>query len=251
MSYAMTHLLVADRFLKTHPADNNELFMLGSIAPDAVHSRPDFTKRIKADSHCLPEEENWGEICKEAPLIKWYGRLRDFWREKSVLASDADTRSFLKGYTLHALTDIYNNAKFYAPCWMKFGLEDVDGFRKAYRNECIIQDNWIMHSDPEISKTAQTLLITTDKYDLKEIISRLGLDKFFTADDLRLSVEYLLKEHENDVQVSLEGLSMVSQKSTEKFISEAENECEQILFDFPDAGRRFCIPETKDHYTGE
>ena len=84
MSYAMTHLLVADRFLKTHPADNNELFMLGSIAPDAVHSRPDFTKRIKADSHCLPEEENWGEICKEAPLIKWYGRLRDFWREKSV-----------------------------------------------------------------------------------------------------------------------------------------------------------------------
>lgn len=243
MSYAMTHLVIADRFLKTHPMGNSELFLLGSIAPDAVHSRSDFTKRIKARSHCLQEEETWGEICTEEPLIKWYGRLKDFWFETSVLADDSDTESFLKGYTLHILTDIFNNAIFYAPCWKNFGLEDVDGFREAYRRECIIQDNWIMLSDPDIAKTAQALLITVDKYDLKKIISQLDLEKHFSSDDLRGSIEYLLKEHENDVSVSFDGLSMVSQRGTEKFFSEVESECEKMLFDFPDAGRKFCIPE--------
>ena len=243
MSYAMTHLVIAKRFLKTHPVGNRDLFMLGSIAPDAVQSRPDFTTRIKARSHCLQEEENWGEIYTEEPLIKWYGRVRDFWNETNGLATDVDTESFFKGYTLHILTDIFNNARFYGPCRVKFGLEDVGSFRDAYRKECIKQDDWIWLSEPKITEEARNLLSTADKYDIASIISGLGLDKHFSADDLRGSVKYLLNGHENVTSVSFEGLSMVSETGTKNFISDVEAECEQMLFNFSDCGRKFRILE--------
>ena len=243
MSYAMTHLLIADRYLDNNPVENRELFMLGSIAPDAVHSRPDFTKRIKARSHCLQEEENWGEIYTEEPLIKWYEMLRNFWRETSSLATDSDSMSFLKGYTLHILTDIYNNARFYGPCRIKFGLDSVDDFREAYRAECILQDNWIWNGNPKLKDIAHTLSDTTEKYDLAGLLSKLNIDKHFSADDLKGSIAHLLKKQTKYVSVSLEGLSMVSESGTEHFISDVESECEKMLFDMPDAGRKFRILE--------
>ena len=243
MSYAMTHLMIADRFLADNKIENSEFFMLGSIAPDAVHSRPDFTKRIKARSHCLQEEENWGEIYTEEPLIKWYEMLRNFWRETSVLTIDADTESFLMGYTVHILTDIFNNARFYGPCRIKFGLDDVDAFREVYREECILQDNWIWNGNLQLKEIADTLGTTVEKYDLAAILSNLKIDKHFSADDLRGSVAHLLKKQTKFVSASLEGLSMVSENGTEFFISDVVSECENMLFDMPEAGRRFRILE--------
>ena len=239
MSYAMTHLIIAAMFAENVSVGNRDLFLLGSIAPDSVHSRADFTKRLKAQAHYLQEEENWGEVYEEAPMIKWYDMLKAFYREKSRLAADAETEAFLKGYTLHILTDIFNCCKFYAPSWMKFGLDRVDEFRKVYRNECILQDNWLYQTNPKSAEITQAISRAAEAFDLAAILSRLGLDKFMTADNIRDVVAYHLKNYEQASPVSLEGLNFVSECASHSFISEVEAECESLLFALPEVGRRF------------
>lgn len=239
MSYAMTHLIIADMFAENVPVACRDLFLLGSIAPDSVHSRADFTKRLKARCHYLQEEENWGEVYEEAPMIKWYGMLKAFYRKKSVAATDPAAEAFLKGYTLHILTDIFNCCKFYAPSWMKFGLDKVDDFRKVYRSECILQDNWLYQTNPKSAEITQAIARAADAFDLSAILARLGLDKFMSAENIRDVVAYNLNNYKQSSPVSLEELNFVSEHASHSFISEVEAECENLLFDFPETGRRF------------
>ena len=241
MSYAMTHLIIADMFAKNVPVACKDLFLLGSIAPDSVHSRADFTKRLKARCHFLQEDESWGEVYEEAPMTKWYGMLKAFYTEKSRLVSEPETEAFLKGYTLHIQTDIFNCSKFYAPSWMKFGLDKVDEFRKVYRNECILQDNWLYQTNPKSAGITQALSRAVDAFDLSAILARLGLDKFMSTDNIRGVVAYNIKNYEQASSVSLEGLNFVSERASHHFICEVEAECESLLFDFPEIGRRFKV----------
>ena len=249
MSYAMTHLLIADLFAENVSVECKDLFLLASIAPDSIHFRADFSKRLKARCHFLQEEENWGEVYEEAPMIKWYDMLKAFYREKSTLAAEPETEAFLKGYTLHILTDIFNCSKFYAPSWMKFGLDRVGDFRKVYRNECILQDNWLYQTHPKSAEITQALSRAVDAFDLSAILVRLGLDKFISAKNLHEIVAYNLNNYENAQPVSLEGLNFVSERASHRFISEVEAECESLLFDLPEIGRRFkvappCMPKS-------
>ena len=241
MSYAMTHLIIADMFSENVPAACKDLFLLASIAPDSVHSRADFTKKLKARCHFLQEEENWGEVYEEAPMIKWYGMLKAFYTEKSRLVSEPETEAFLKGYTLHILTDIFNCCKFYAPSWMKFGLDKVDDFRKVYRDECILQDNWLYQTNPKSAEITQAVSRAVNAFDLSAILAHLGLDKFMSAENLHEIVAYNLNNYEKASPVSLEGLNFVSEQASHRFISEVEAECESLLFDFPEIGRRFKV----------
>lgn len=57
MSYAMTHLIIANEFAKQKSIIDKNIFLLASIAPDAVHARMDFSKQIKANAHFLQPEE--------------------------------------------------------------------------------------------------------------------------------------------------------------------------------------------------
>lgn len=239
MSYAMTHLIIADMFAENLSVGSRDFFLLGSIAPDSVHSRSDFTKRLKARAHYLQEEENWGEVYEEAPMIKWYDMLKAFYREKSRLAADLETEAFLKGYTLHILTDIFNCCKFYAPSWMKFGLERVEDFRKVYRSECILQDNWLYQTNKKSKEITQAISRAAEAFDLAAILARLGLDRFMTADNIRSTLAYNLKNYGQSSPVSLEGLNFVSESASHSFISEVEAECESLLFNLPEIGRRF------------
>lgn len=239
MSYAMTHLIIADIFAENLHVGSRDFFLLGSIAPDSVHSRSDFTKRLKARAHYLQEEENWGEVYEEAPMVKWYDMLKSFYHEKTCLAEDLETEAFLKGYTLHILTDIFNCCKFYAPSWMKFGLERVDEFRKVYRSECILQDNWLYQTNSKCTEIIQAISRAADSSELAAILAHIGLDRFITADNIRGTLAYNLKNYEQSSPVSLEGLNFVSESTSCSFISEVEAECESLLFELPEIGRRF------------
>ena len=243
MSYAMTHLIIADLFAENVSVGCRDLFLLASIAPDSIHFRADFSKRLKARCHFLQEEENWGEVYEEAQMIKWYDMLKAFYREKSMLAAEPETEAFLKGYTLHILTDIFNCSKFYAPSWMKFGLDRVGDFRKVYRSECILQDNWLYQTHPKSAKITQALCRAVDAFDHSAILARLGLDKFISADNLREVVAYNLNNYEKAQPVSLEGLNFVSEHASQSFISEVEAECESLLFDMPEIGRHFKVSQ--------
>ncbi|MCR5799900.1 MAG: hypothetical protein K6G69_07485 [Lachnospiraceae bacterium] len=241
MSYAMTHLIIADRFADNDRIKYKDLFLLASIAPDAVHARKDFSKELKARSHYLQEDAVWGEIYEESKMVKWYYRLKEFYTKRIQMAVNDPEVVFLQGYTLHILTDMFNCKLLYAPNWIKYGLDAVDAFRVEYRNECILQDNFLYQNYHRSSALEDELENAFVKYDIAEMITHLELSDLIDADNIIDNVRSNFKTLKEAPKASFEGLKMVSEKDSGSFIDEVESECERLLFTFPDAERTFNI----------
>ena len=110
MAFPLTHLLVADLVLKRGAFDFEPgAFLLGSIAPDAVHFRAgfegekggDFGAAKKVTHLCPISDEKWGQITDNAG---WGECIREFLR-----AGENGKDSLCAGFAVHALTDIHNN----------------------------------------------------------------------------------------------------------------------------------------------
>jgi len=92
MPLPMVHLAIA---VRTHELIGSELtpaFLLGSIAPDAIHMRPNTTRNDKQKTHLLPDASD--------PKDQHIGRLLDRYRARGPKAID-----FAEGYAAHILVD--------------------------------------------------------------------------------------------------------------------------------------------------
>ena len=99
MSYQMTHLEIAYRLLdkykwiKVRPD-----FLLGAIAPDAVHFHEEYHVEWKEQSHLWDCGPRWG-ITLDSD--KWKRNVLDFWDTHKT----DPNRDYIAGYCLHILTD--------------------------------------------------------------------------------------------------------------------------------------------------
>lgn len=86
----MVHLSVA---VNMYGADQNSYFFLGSIAPDAIHIRPNTRYHDKISVHLadLPEQR--------------FERARQLFAQYRTDESDANETAFADGYVTHLLTD--------------------------------------------------------------------------------------------------------------------------------------------------
>jgi len=91
MPLPMVHLAVVIQLCKQHGRDASPAFLLGSIAPDAIHSRPGTDRNDKQRVHLkdLPDEK-----CErvQSLFIKYYGE-------------GGEESEFAEGYAAHILTD--------------------------------------------------------------------------------------------------------------------------------------------------
>lgn len=76
MPFTMIHLHVAMRAAGSK-TEKKEEFLLGSIAPDAVHYLPDYTSSYKCRSHLLPDGIPWG-TCEGRNNELWEENIRKF-----------------------------------------------------------------------------------------------------------------------------------------------------------------------------
>ena len=72
-----------------------------------------------------------------------------FFADKMKLVTNEKEITFLKGYTLHILTDIFNCQLLYAPNLIRYDFK-VDEMRDEYRRECILQDNFLYKIMPTV-----------------------------------------------------------------------------------------------------
>ncbi|MCL2287129.1 MAG: hypothetical protein FWC32_12305 [Firmicutes bacterium] len=129
MAFPLTHLCVAYKVLETLPSPAPELFMLGSIAPDAVHFRAEFLNATQSNigpakkiTHLCPvSEERWGRV---TDVDGWKNCVRSFLRTNpgNPLAA---------GYAVHVLTDIYNHISI----WENFVTNHPEEAAKGYASE--------------------------------------------------------------------------------------------------------------------
>ncbi len=109
MAFPMTHMHIAYRLISSLPwIQDVSTYMVGSIAPDSVHFRDDYSGEIKSISHLFKYGPSWGVTVDNEG---WKKEILDFWnsnREKENL-------DFLTGYVVHILTDWMNDVYVWQP----------------------------------------------------------------------------------------------------------------------------------------
>ena len=132
MSFTMIHLIIADNISTavSHRIENLPQFFLGSIAPDAIHNRENYSSDLKKGTHLCVGPENWGRITNN-----------DEWKDNAMAFLHAYRGSalqdFITGYGIHILTDIYNNQNV----WNPFMRQYPDEIEKGYAGLLHQEDN--------------------------------------------------------------------------------------------------------------
>lgn len=117
MPFPMVHLCIADKILQSSNRLKNEAgFILGSIAPDAVHFRGNYSSDYKKVSHLCLSNKKWGEVTENDAWLK---------NVLKVLQENNNSRNndFYYGYCIHIISDILWNIKIWIP------------YRKKYKQE--------------------------------------------------------------------------------------------------------------------
>lgn len=143
MSYAMVHLEVAYRLLNKYDwIVKKGDFMLGAVAPDAVHFHDEYKVSLKEQSHLWDCGPKWGVTLYSD---RWKGNILKFWEEHK----GDENRDFIAGYCVHILTDWLNDLRIWSP-FKKENMEgdNVEEIYHIYGQEAYGSDQWLFwHGD--------------------------------------------------------------------------------------------------------
>lgn len=149
MSYPMVHLKIAYGLLARFSDGYIERlgdFLLGSVAPDAVHFHETYDVSLKEKSHIWKYGPCWGVTLDSEG---WRDAIYKFWKENR----DAENKDFLAGYCTHLLTDWENDRRIWAPFREKMEQgakrDEVYG---AYGKEAKGMDLWLYQNDEEVQE---------------------------------------------------------------------------------------------------
>ena len=153
MAFPITHLLVANTLLDRHPRPDTDAaqFLLGVLAPDAIHYREGFAgaemKNIgaaKKVTHLCPvSDERWGAVTDNEG---WIQCIEEFLRTytNSQLGDNVTKKGstmpmlangsnpLIEGYAVHNLTDCYNNMTLWYSFRSKHPAEAAKGYASGY-----------------------------------------------------------------------------------------------------------------------
>jgi hypothetical protein len=115
MPYQMVHMCIAKKVLELNPSVIIDLpqYYLGSLAPDAVHFRADFTPEDKKASHLCVGDERWGEVTNNDA---WLENIKKF----LCMHRGSENIDFIYGFCVHCLTDLRNNIEIWSPFKLKY-----------------------------------------------------------------------------------------------------------------------------------
>ena len=213
MSYQMTHLEVAYRLLDKYKwiKDGGD-FLLGAIAPDAVHFHEEYHLKLKEQSHLWNCGPRWG-ITLDSD--QWKRNVLDFW---SVHKTDSN-RDYIAGYCVHILTDWLNDIKIWSPFRNEnMQDEDVDSIYHIYGQEAYRGDQWLFRESNNSEKIL-SLLAEGRAYSIE--------DHVLQKDVETLKKHILSEQYKNTGNYDISGHRYCTKAVTLSFI----NECVESLSD--------------------
>lgn len=146
MSYPMVHLKVAYGLLARDSAGQIERqgdFLLGAVAPDAVHFHDGYHVSLKEKSHVWEFGPRWGITVDSEG---WLEAIRKFWKRNQRV----ENRDFMAGYCTHLLTDWENDRCIWTPFREKLMRgADLDEVYGQYAAEAHGIDQWLYQNDRE------------------------------------------------------------------------------------------------------
>lgn len=215
MSYQMTHLEVAYRLLEQYRwIKTGPDFLLGAIAPDAVHFHVKYHPELKEQSHLWDCGPRWG-ITLDSD--KWKRNVLDFW---NIHKTDSN-RDYIAGYCVHILTDWLNDIKIWSPFRnenMQNG--DVDAIYHIYGEEARRGDQWLYnesdHCEEIMSLLAKSRACSVENHVLQQ--------------DVETQKRYILSEQYKDKgDCDISGHRYCTEDVIVSFIDECVEELKDML----------------------
>lgn len=152
MSYQMIHLEIAYRLLEQYkwincPGD----FLLGAIAPDAVHFMDEYHVSFKEKSHLWNCGPKWGITTQSH---KWKENVLEFWNRHR----EESNKDFLAGYCVHILTDWLNDLRIWTP-FREANMKEnrVEEIYHIYGREAYGSDQWLYRNSSHTEEIMQLL----------------------------------------------------------------------------------------------
>lgn len=149
MSFQMIHMEIAYRLLQylpqvKHPAE----FILGSVAPDAVHMAPDaaclstdFDVSKKVQSHLFEGCGPWGDT---QDYERWEQNICAFFENVVTAEAEPARRDFALGIYAHCLTDRWNDLRIWRVAQRIYlPSMPVEEFKEIYYQEYRRIDWWL------------------------------------------------------------------------------------------------------------
>ena len=240
MSFPLTHLCVAWRVIEKlqNPVGNNLLptefilrhpaqFVLGSVAPDAVHYRKEFVGATqsgigpaKKTTHLCPvSEEKWGYVTDNEG---WVQCVKEFLQNSVGRNLRPTEKSLAAGYAVHVLTDIANNMGPWHNFTTNHPQEAAKGYTSAYYTDLKNIDLRLYHEIYKDSE-AEKLLQTATPQDMPGLVN---------CEEMRAIQENLLYVQYKDApqNVSTDNCVYVTYQQTLDFIENTAEFCVKQLF---------------------
>lgn len=215
MPFAMTHLSIAWNILRATPQiERPGDFLLGAVAPDAVHYRAQYVSQMKKDSHLCLGPEPWGRLTNNR---EWQANVLAFLQANR----QRKNRDFLQGYCSHILADIQNNIEIWGPFLQANGGAIREGLGSGYHRESAEMDRalYLTHPDRE---AIWMLLEGASACDLPGLVSREEIERMEDA---------LLHSNYAGVQsADVSAHRYVTQAVMERFIATASQSIRALLF---------------------
>ncbi|MCL1878214.1 MAG: hypothetical protein FWF80_05105 [Defluviitaleaceae bacterium] len=153
MAFPLTHLCIA--WHAKEIVSDVAQFLLGSIAPDAVHYRAEFTGAgqsnigaTKKITHLCPiSDERWGQVTDNDGWVKC---IKNF-------LSENPKSDFAAGYAAHCLADLWNNKTIWNDFRTRHPKEAAKGYASDYYNDLRNIDAQLYFENKDVEKIMQTL----------------------------------------------------------------------------------------------
>lgn len=204
MPYPISHLKIAWEIINrrkntAEQIEHPEAFLLGSIAPDAVHFAITNSNievyALKKISHIVMSDEAWGQVTDND---RWLGDLIGFYN-RHLRAGDVEP-DFLRGYYCHILADMYNNKNVWLP-YLKLHPElqnnMIDGQRSTIHNARGTIDKLMYHSWQD-KETVWVLLKSATVCRIQDAVVSETID-ILRADELERIRTHVLYEQYKDI----------------------------------------------------
>ncbi|WP_167747089.1 zinc dependent phospholipase C family protein [Cohnella luojiensis] len=125
MPLPLVHMCITEHIFRQKGMEVNPKFLLGSIAPDAIHMRENTTREDKNKTHFnIKEDYTINEI--------FQNKMRPFIDD---CPEDDQWTMFAKGYVSHVLTDLIWTQTIYDDFKRKVATEQIEDIRTLYYAE--------------------------------------------------------------------------------------------------------------------
>lgn len=218
MSFQMIHMEIAYRLLQffpqvKHPAE----FILGSVAPDAVHMALQFDVDRKVKSHLFEDCGPWGDT---QDYGQWKRNIAAFFKKNVKAEAEPARRDFALGICVHCLTDHGNDLKIWRKAQsMYLPSMSLEEFKDAFYREYRSIDQWL-YQNSEHTAAIRELLAAAKRFAFEGVTDRGELER------LR---EHLLKEQYDTQVVDITSNRFFTEERLEDFMAFVAEDVRETL----------------------